>query len=1189
MVKFFLVILCYSILILTGISDIAFSQNESLIIGNDSVVLDFSRKTWGKDALFTISGYKDEKTPDGNVPVKIEVSKDNNGPSFPVDKLKNVKNDWTELSFWIKPDDSDATVKFEFGIQSNNEKQKVHVFIFKLIGKDWKKLVFNNSTWSNDSNRFSFEKVTSMRIVAGNTFGKKSEFLIGPLTFGLKSSGIALSELNVLDVPRTSSAPALDGQLNDVCWKNAASITKYIPLKKEIAEDQPFDTRICYDDKFIYVGVSQKLDTSKLFKLQKVPQMGVYQDDSLNFFLSPLNDGRTSYQFIVNSISVKQGARYYFDQIADAFIRQSPWEGKWEAESFIGKELWSTELKIPYTDFTPSVKPGDIIGMQTAFLNPSLSNGAWSWALTGNNLCVPENFGAINMVNAIGKKIAVEKVDLEFDGNIPVVGIKINHANSCNVTVSLANPEGNVFTVSSEINGSGILRIKDYQTFSGVQRLTVIAEAAGYMRTVRCFKSTPVFFANKTSLDKNILCPEPKEYSENSSVWKPSGSDCIFIPADADEKIMYSAEKLKENMAGYMQTELNIKQDNSIASGCIVVGKDPAKLAQKASLPEYSKLSDNGAYLLEINADGILLRGKDAEGLFYGVLTLAQLERYAFMRNEESLRGAVIRDWPSCQFRIYKNAIDGVNIQNCKLSHDEMLNYFYKILDRYVIDVKMNSFSLLSVNSIKYERELNKKINIFPRAAFLSIPKLKKLNSYCSSNFVKFIPAMSGPSHCLWMTLPYPALAMPDYLNWDANPAHEEFFKIYFSVMDEIIDAVKPERFIIMQDEWWHRPKGNVSSTFNGKEKREIFRETIEKIHGHLNDRNIKSIMFSDMLQRVHNGGIPYNNYLNAPLLPKDITMLHWSNCKSAAMEFTQLGYQENWFLTNRFRPHNLSAEDVKKMKVNGFGVIAYASMAPDTSYGYASNLRSADYAWNLGNSSETGLDDWIIQRGRNVIANSSILKNPHAGRKFIVLELKNAFNNSWTGLQDIAADKALESFSGGEFTAGFIPMKAGEKTDKLNCIAPEINKVVSVPVNRNASSLIFLHTQILPRDKIKDFVTSKNRFDCWDGVRIGAYKINYEDSSSELSYIRSSENCGNILPYKGIWGASVVENTYPVDCRFVMELSGNEKPCLYQYEWVNPHPEKKISDIEIISYGMEAKPVLFAITLRDLKCKSRN
>jgi hypothetical protein len=107
----------------------------------------------------------------------------------------------------------------------------------------------------------------------------------------------------------------------------------------------------------------------------------------------------------------------------------------------------------------------------------------------------------------------------------------------------------------------------------------------------------------------------------------------------------------------------------------------------------------------------------------------------------------------------------------------------------------------------------------------------------------------------------------------------------------------------------------------------------------------------------------------------------------------------------------------------------------------------------------------------------------------------------------------------------------------------------------------------------------------------IAYYKINYSDGSNSEVTMKYGYNVGPLRP--------PLHSRFNYDTRFVLIATSPDQswpevidcrdcspgaPVTYQYEWINPHPDKEIVSIDFVSLKTEVIPALIALTVREAK-----
>lgn len=229
------------------------------------------------------------------------------------------------------------------------------------------------------------------------------------------------------------------------------------------------------------------------------------------------------------------------------------------------------------------------------------------------------------------------------------------------------------------------------------------------------------------------LIPQPRELQ--------SGGRAFQIVANA--KIIVASSSLDDRFAaGTLRAELKlatgrtvpIVTSQSVSPGDIVVGRfaEPSIQALLASHRlDTTGISGEG-YVLDVQPSQILLAGKDAAGVFYGVQTLRQLVIGEGNRGE--ILAARIRDWPSMIYR-------GTQVD---LSRGPVpkLDYLKRIV-RTIAEFKMNQLNLYMEDAFPIEG--HPLVGVLDDR--LSREDFRQLVAYAAPYHVDIVPATEGCGH----------------------------------------------------------------------------------------------------------------------------------------------------------------------------------------------------------------------------------------------------------------------------------------------------------------------------------------------------------------------------------------------------------------------------------------------------------
>jgi len=159
----------------------------------------------------------------------------------------------------------------------------------------------------------------------------------------LGADGVNLEKTAV--AARADSAPVIDGVLDDAVWADATVIKDLLQLKP-VEYDPPTERTeflIMYDEDYLYIAARAFDSNPELITAKMLRQGGGLRDeDRIKIVLSPFNDKRSGYAFLINP----NGSRY--DGIYKDNNFEGNWNGIWLGESQINSDGWTTEIAIPY-------------------------------------------------------------------------------------------------------------------------------------------------------------------------------------------------------------------------------------------------------------------------------------------------------------------------------------------------------------------------------------------------------------------------------------------------------------------------------------------------------------------------------------------------------------------------------------------------------------------------------------------------------------------------------------------------------------------------------------------------------------------------------------------------------------------------------------------------------------------------
>lgn len=160
----------------------------------------------------------------------------------------------------------------------------------------------------------------------------------GPIT----AAKAELSALNsTLKIPRLASPPAIDGDLSDPAWAQAANFD-FKPLINGPQEIQPAWGKIGFDDQNLYLAFVMRHDKPLAAPVLKDRHDdAVYTSpDAVEFFLRP-DPGSAYLHFVVDHMG-----NYYDEKGGDG---PGSWNPSWRLAVKKGDRQWTAEIAVPLT------------------------------------------------------------------------------------------------------------------------------------------------------------------------------------------------------------------------------------------------------------------------------------------------------------------------------------------------------------------------------------------------------------------------------------------------------------------------------------------------------------------------------------------------------------------------------------------------------------------------------------------------------------------------------------------------------------------------------------------------------------------------------------------------------------------------------------------------------------------------
>lgn len=221
--------------------------------------------------------------------------------------------------------------------------------------------------------RHSLNAVTALLLiltgaVAGVCYGDALDFYTPP----------------AVSAPLMQVSPTVDGMIEPGEWDKAGPLNRFVGLGGRSMPTAQTEMWVGYDQHNLYIGAKlHDPDPSQIKTDAQQRDGAVAQDDCLEMFFDPTNEGTQFIHFIVSAA----GVRY------DALGQDASVDYRWDAQAARLESGWSVEMRLPFEgDIPPS--PGAVWGFAGARWCPHLAERSSTTRMTAA-LPQPSEFGAV--------------------------------------------------------------------------------------------------------------------------------------------------------------------------------------------------------------------------------------------------------------------------------------------------------------------------------------------------------------------------------------------------------------------------------------------------------------------------------------------------------------------------------------------------------------------------------------------------------------------------------------------------------------------------------------------------------------------------------------------------------------------------------------------------------------------------
>ena len=155
------------------------------------------------------------------------------------------------------------------------------------------------------------------------------------------------SEPSALRAYKIDKKIKFDGVLSEPAWQQAMHISNF--TQRDLSYGEPVtertETAVLYDNNTLYIGVwCYQKDPAKIVAKNLNRDFNYESDDNFQILISPFNDNRNGYLFVVNPNGARADVQVYSGEDGN-----DDWNGVWDCKTTITDEGWFAEIYIPFT------------------------------------------------------------------------------------------------------------------------------------------------------------------------------------------------------------------------------------------------------------------------------------------------------------------------------------------------------------------------------------------------------------------------------------------------------------------------------------------------------------------------------------------------------------------------------------------------------------------------------------------------------------------------------------------------------------------------------------------------------------------------------------------------------------------------------------------------------------------------
>jgi hypothetical protein len=715
--------------------------------------------------------------------------------------------------------------------------------------------------------------------------------------------------------------------------------------------------------------------------------------------------------------------------------------------------------------------------------------------------------------------------------------------------------------------------------------------------------------------------PFPREAEFPEGSFRLSEKTVILVPQRASEQDRFLARMLVSELAERHGLVLPIEHVSTLSnrSNFILLGSAANPLAKSHASANRLSLSARSpgpeGYFLKVTPSAIAVLGSDDPGAFYGLQSLRQL---IHANDGTEVPCVTMTDRPHMPFRGIRIYCPYSMAYYRRLVRDFAAYFKYnKLIVQMDAAMRLERHPEINVGWMEYSTDMHTTRRTRGRGpkgetqtggtthpVLYDKDQIADMVQFARQHHIEVIPEIQSLSHSYYLLSRHRELAEIQDAEWPDTycPSNPGSYDLYFAVLDEYIEVMKPRIVHIGHDEW--RMPIDACERCRGKDYSDLFVQDVRKIHDYLKRRGIRTAMWGDHLAETHAGKGPQPREVGASghkyfkpgavppekvkaMIPKDILVFNWSWSEARrpgeknTQDYSEWGFEQ---VFGNFGPQ--INDFARRSQVKGLigGVPSVWSTRKEYTLGRKhlfELLGCANLLWSVHYPEITKLGRIVQSLVPSVRLNLEGRKPPSRfGDPIVPLSIVPALN---AAAAEGPLGMPLDLLRSGRVQAGRQNFTLASPRDNGGFSALVVGcpgrtaltlpaRSRAIPINRDVSSLLFLHACARPG---RNFPGYMQRFALEDTADLlGWYRVIYKDGYVHSVPLRYGIHLREWRP----WGTDpsgqtegfhfdgdVVTDSYCFEADRVNCSSARDRELLFfSHEWINPRWGKEIVEIHL-------------------------